>query len=828
MQQRLSILRTNRPYWFVLAFLFSAVLGRGQEETAESIIPQIGQRGTEVTALVQGTLLDTAEEILFYQKGITCTKIEQLSEYSWNGKTEKAEPGMAIQVTFNIAKDARIGEYFFRIRTKRHLSEMLSFWVTKFPVVEEVEPFSTKNDEPEFAQLVPLNSTVVGYQPQGPPNDFDYYKVKLSAGQRCTAQILSARLGTYHYAGLTDMALEVRSPSGKRVARCDDSPLFSQDPMVSFIAEEPGEYLVLARQQMDYETAVRHYALHIGDFERPAVTYPLGGKAGDELTLRVFLGDGEEKTEKVKLPKSVGEFEEALINYGGDIPSPNQLKVADFQNVMEEPGHNKPENAQSIGQSLPIALNGIVEKEGEKDWYKITAKKGERYRVRAYARTLGSKLDPFIWVRPAEGNKSSRLYEEDDSLWDGHDWEGHHYRHQVKDRLDPVFMFEPDEDGDYLIGVGDTRREFGKNYIYRIEIQPHRDTIFTHFPPYPSKRDITRDVINIHRGSTFSRPIAIQNGFGARYDGPMTLEAKGLPAEITFECPVFTKNDLVILTTFSAPDDADLKCGLFELIPKPVDEKANLGGAFAMTTGSTQQRGSYDMVFNKTRFAAFAVVEKAPFSVKLEQPKVGLAKDAELELKVTVERKEGFDGAIYAEMDWVPPGLTKQPPMVIEAGKNEGFYKISATNQAKDGTYQLSINCRENEGGNVRTGLGFHFVTAPFIEIKVLDPYLTIELERAAIEQGKTGGIVGKIKHFRKFEGVAQGSLLRLPTGVELVEPAKIESGDETVTFKLKVAEDALVGQAKEISADIEIKDGGQKIHQQSGDGVLRIDAKRK
>ena len=176
----------------------------------------------------------------------------------------------------------------------------------------------------------------------------------------------------------------------------------------------------------------------------------------------------------------------------------------------------------------------------------------------------------------------------------------------------------------------------------------------------------------------------------------------------------------------------------------------------------------------------------------------------------------------------MPPGLTKQPPMVIEAGKNEGFYKISATNQAKDGTYQLSINCRENEGGNVRTGLGFHFVTAPFIEIKVLDPYLTIELERAAIEQGKTGGIVGKIKHFRKFEGVAQGSLLRLPTGVELVEPAKIESGDETVTFKLKVAEDALVVQAKEISADIEIKDGGQKIHQQSGDGVLRIDAKRK
>ena len=29
----------------------------------------------------------------------------------------------------------------------------------------------------------------------------------------------------------------------------------------------------------------------------------------------------------------------------------------------------------------------------------------------------------------------------------------------VKDRLDPVFMFEPDKDGDYIVIVSDTRRE---------------------------------------------------------------------------------------------------------------------------------------------------------------------------------------------------------------------------------------------------------------------------------------------------------------------------------------------------------------------------------
>ncbi len=813
---------------FLVLLFFSIPHAVAEEHTAEFVIPQIAQKGTEVNVMVRGHLLETAEEVIFYQPGITCKKIEQMSEYSWSGRIEKAEPGTTIGLSFSINKNASPGEYFFRIRTHKHLSEMLTFWVTPFPVVNELEPFSTKNDLPEGAQTVPLNSTVVGYHPKGPPNDLEYYKVELNAGQLCTVQILSARLGTYHYGGMTDMAIEVRSPSGERVARADDSPLLNQDPVVSFTSEEAGSYLILVRQQMDYETEVRHYGMHIGDFKRPAVTFPLGGQAGKEIDLRVFYLDGSEENRSLGLPEKVGKYEASLIPFESGIPSPNQLKVASFPNVMEAEGdHGKPELSQRVEKALPFALNGIIEKEGEKDWYRFSAKAGERYRVRAYARTLGSKLDPFIWIRPAEGNKSSRNYEEDDSLWDGHDWEGHHYRHQVKDRLDPVFMFEPDADGDYLLGVADTRRESGEDYIYRVEIQPHRDTVFTHFPPYPSKRDITRDVVGIHRGATFSRPIAIQNGFGSIFEGAMTLEAVGLPSEVRFECPVFTKNDPVILTTFSAPADADLKGGLFKLVPKPLDPAIDLRGAFAMTTGATQRRGSYDMVFNKTRKAAFAILEKPPFDVTLQQPKVALARNAELELKVTVERRGDFKGSLYVEMDWVPTGLTKQPPMIIPEGENVGFYKISATDQAKDGTYKLSINARENEGGEVRSGTGFHFVAAPLIEVKVEAPYLTIELERAAIEQGKEGVIVGKITHLRNFEGDATATLLRLPTGVELVRPAKIKQGDTEVKFEIKVAIDALVGQTKAIGCDIAIVDGGQAIHQQTGDGVIRVDGKR-
>ena len=807
--------------------------------TADLILPQIGRQGTTVTVRIEGSRLETAEEVLFYQPGIECVAIRPLNTvpHPQMGTPMKVDSGKAIELDFKIASDAQPGEYYLRLRTRKKISELLTFWVTAFPVVDEEHPYwdkeGSRNDKPEHSQLVPMNCTVSGYGYSNErANDWDLYRVKLKKGERCTAQIINARFGTIHYGGLTDMAIEVRAPSGKRVARNNRSALFAHDPVVSFIASEAGEHLVILRQQMDTELTRLHYAMHIGNFPRPAVTYPLGGQLGQQVDLSVFYLDGSKGKLRASLPKQVGQFEKSMIPLTDVaklpwIPSPNRLQVASFPNVLEESGHQRPENAQLINQSLPIALNGIIRTEGEKDWFRFSAKKGERYRVRAYAQTLGSKLDPFIWIKPAEGNPSRRVYEEDDSLWDGHDWEGHHYRHQVKDRLDPVFMFEPDEDGEYLLGIGDTRREWGEDYVYRVEIQPHKDSIFTFYQDYPSLPTIVRDVIAIHRGSTITRPIAIQNGFGSRYDGPIRLEARGLPKEVEFECPVFTRNDPIILATFRAPADAKPGTALIDLIPHPVKDDVELTGAFAQTWGSNQQRGGFAPMFNRTRKLALAILEEAPFDVRIEQPRVGLAKNAELDLKVIIDRKGDFKGAVYLEMDWLPVGITKLPPLIINAGENAGYYRLSATSRAAAGKYKVSITGRENGGGNPRSAVGFHYVASPLVTIEVTEPYLQIDLARIAIEQGSRGEIVGKVKHLRPFTGTATAKLLRLPNGVSLVKPARIDAGSETVKFEIQVAPDALTGQYRQIACEVAIDDAGQQIHQQTGDGVLRIDEKR-
>ncbi|NNE92398.1 MAG: hypothetical protein HKN23_12180, partial [Verrucomicrobiales bacterium] len=591
--------------------------------TADLILPQIGQRGTTVTCRVEGSRLETAEEVLFYQPGIECVAIRPITKVPdrITGKPKTVERGKAIELELKIAPDARLGEYYLRVRTRKKLSEMLSFWVTPYPVVFEENAYrdvvGAQNDTPEFAQAVPLNSTVVGMQISNEnANDRDFYRVTLAKGQRCTCQIVNARLGTVHYGYRTDMAIEVRSPSGKRVARASRSPLLAIDPVVSFTASEAGEYLIEVRQQMDTEISHAHYGLHIADFPRPTVTYPLGGKLGEQLELNLFYADGNRGLLKVTLPRKIGPFEQSMVEITPqlaesfpEIPTPNRLQVAAFSNVLETESPTSEEKPQSIGQPLPVALNGVIKAEGEQDWFQFSARKGDRFRVRAYAMTLGSPLDPFIRIKPAPGNPSSRIYEEDDSLWDGHDWEGHHYRHQVKDRLDPIFMFEPDEDGEYLIGISDTRREFGEQYVYRVEFQPHRDGVFTFYQDYPSQATIVRDVIGIHRGSTFSRPIAIQTGFGSRYEGLIRLEARGLPSEIKFEAPLFTKNDPVILAIFSAPKNLELQAGTIEFVPHAVEKDVDLTGSFAQTHASNDWRGGFAPMFNKTRKLGFGVLD---------------------------------------------------------------------------------------------------------------------------------------------------------------------------------------------------------------------------
>lgn len=804
--------------------------------TAGRINPQVGERGSLTKTILTGGRLERIEEFVFYDDGIRVVDLHPLDEipHDAHGGPRPMPPGTAVELTLEIADDCRLGEHFFRLRTHETLSEMLSFWVSPFPCVAEGhwahDRDETGNGTTARAQPVELGTTVYGYHPGYATMDNDFYAVALKKGQRLTVEVWSACLGFDFQGGLTDCAITIYGPDQRRkIAYSDDTSLRDMDPVVSLKAPVTGVYFVNVHQSMDFEGQLRHYAVHFSDAPRPMITYPLGGEAGTELALRLIEADGTETPARRQLPVEPGPLDQSMIDYrptGAVIA--NRLQVARFPNVLEDgEAHFQPERAQVYDGGLPVAFNGRIQHEGKTDWFRFRAKKGERYRVRTYAATLGSSLDARLWIRPAEGTESRVDIAVDDSRWVDHDWQGNDKTAVVKDRMDPVAIFEPDADGQYLLGIADAQRLFGPDYVYRVEIQPLIDQAFIYFPNDHRESAHKRDRLVVHRGNTTEHLLGMLPATGNRYRGGMEIYAVGLPKGVTFSCPPLKPGQHLTQASLSAAADAEPWAGLIDLRLRPTEPGVAFTGSFVHNVPATTRRGGFNVVFNKTRRCGLAVVEEAPIRVSVKQPEIALARNALLELDVEIERTQGFEGGVTVYAMWTPPNVVTPPPLIIPAGKTSGVYQLKANSKVEPGSYAITLTAQQEKGGHRSWGTGYHFVASPPIDLEISDPYLEILFERAAVERQQTGEVAAAIKVIRPLPGEARATLIRLPNGVELVEPVTIKPGDERVRFPIHATKDALTGQYKQIGCQITIQDAGQEIVQESGSGVLRIDEER-
>ncbi len=141
-----------------LGMLIAAVPAWAVAPTVRLVQPVGGQRGTEVIVTLTGQRLADIQEILFYQPGITVTKIV-------GGNDAQAV------ATFKIAEGAQLGLHDFRVRTATGISSLKTFSVGTLRDVTEVEP----NNDFARPQMVSMNVTVNGVAGK---EDIDYYEVQ--------------------------------------------------------------------------------------------------------------------------------------------------------------------------------------------------------------------------------------------------------------------------------------------------------------------------------------------------------------------------------------------------------------------------------------------------------------------------------------------------------------------------------------------------------------------------------------------------------------------------------------------------------------------------
>jgi hypothetical protein len=825
------------PRFSLFFFLaFAPVLPLHAQHLAESITPRIGQRGTTVEVAIRGTELTGTKEIIFDEPGIRAVAIGPVTRLPKPREYPGFRMDQEVKCRFEIAPDCAPGEHRFRVCTATQLSHLATFHVTPFPVVDEKECVEAKlegNDTPATAQTVPLNVTILGSINNNGRGDVDLYRVPAKAGERLSVEVDCVRLSDVYSGGTAcDLALRVIDEAGRELAANDEHPLHVQDPLLSLkLPEGIGDHVFVEVRRSIFNRYDAPYALHVGRFERPLAVYPAGGPPSEKLSV-TLLGDpsGDRRTE-IAVPNQTGTFQPFI-----DVPSGLPMRSFAGPNVLED---------QAAGETpvphIPAALNGILARPGEVDRFRVKVKKGDRLRLRVYAATLGSPLDPFLNIRK-DGETQPELSGDDASgrgLAD-RDIIGPRPRSGtcMTDSFDPSLLWEPKSDGDYLVEIGANGGE-GPTGVYRIEVMPPPDTIFSLLYARDLNtwsEDVGYTGLAVPQGNRWAVNVSLPSGQGTLFKGDMEIVAQGLPSGVTLGN-----------TRISGAEHSARAAASRGLADWPVEfiagPDARPGGAVItldvrstdsakkIETGSMQwfpflnsSGGDAWRVVRTARFI-MAVTDPASFSIELQAPTAPLVRGGEMAIPVKLTRRPGFTEPIDFACDNAPVGVTYQAAETLPADRAESVLRLTADANARLGAGPVSVVAytRRHAG----RGTGEIRVSAPIILINVAEPYLALGSEPASVRRG--GGIPYRwtVTPKTPFEGEAEVKLLGLPKGVTVREPLpRITATAKEVVFQVEATDEALLGPVTSLECEVIVHASGQEIRQRTGKGILRIDPK--
>lgn len=768
-------------FGLLAAFFATPVLEAASPDLRTSI-PRGAQQGSETKVTFSGARLGDAEEIIFHYPGITVKDLKVIDDTK-------------VEATLVVAPDCRLGEHHVRIRCKSGMSYARNFWISQFPNVAEVEP----NDDFNAPQKIDLNVTI---EAEAKAEETDYYQVSMKKGQRLSVEVEGLRINNIPLNIAIDPFVSILNSDRFEIASADGSALLKQESILSIEIPEDGDYIVEVRDSA-YQGRGR-YRAHIGTFPRPTAIYPAGGRPGEEVEF-TMIGDvkGEYKT-KAKLPLTTeeGTFGVLAQRDGLFPPSPNPVRVSDMPNVLEQ-GNNddmRSPELKSAG-SLPLAFNGILEKEGDIDYFKFTAKKGENYRFRVYANSIGTPVDPVL-----------NLYDSEFKSIGGSD--------DANGTKDSQVDFKPTVDGDYYVRIADMLKRGGADFVYRVESEPTVAEIDVTMPEMLRRELQYRKQFDIPRGGYYSMVV---NTTRRNFAGDLVFDLPALPPGVTWEAGTIPRTVSQFPILLKAAPDAPIGGGMFALKVKNTDEAKPVEGTFRQALDLV--RGPQNGVEYYTRFhdkLPISVVEEIPYSITIDQPKAPIVRDGTKKLKIRAHRKEGYDKKITVRLLWKPPGVTSPATMTFGEKDTELEYELNADANAEINTWNINV-VSESDGGK-----GVMMAASPFVQLSVEEPFVSMKLSMATAKQGEAVSMVADVENLREFDGEAEVQLFPMPAHAT-VPVLKIDKASTNLALPIQTDEKTPVGQHKNLFCTVTImRDGEPIVHRVGMGGVLRIDPKPK
>ena len=416
-----------------------------------------------------------------------------------------------------VAPDAKPGRREIRVITKRGISNPLSFYIGQVPEVAR-KPMKTmqlpllgkeslaqrKRPREEEEMRVTIPCTMNGQLAAG---EMNRYRFQAAKGQHLVISARARDLIPYvpdGVPGWCQTVLKLRDAKGKELAYNDDYRS-NPDPLIYFEVPEDGEYLLTINEALFRGRESFVYRITIGELPFVTSIFPLGGRVGEPVQIEMN-GWNLEKATLTPPPKDAKPGQHLLAAANGKLVS-NYVPFAldTLPECFDKEPNDSATNAQNV--TLPVIINGRMDRPGDWDVFAVEGKAGETIVAEVMARRLGSPMDSFLKVTGADGKIIA--------LNDDHFDAGCGLN---TDHADSYLMVKLPADGKYFFHLGDTRRQGGKEFGYRLRLShPQPDFVLRTMP--------SRFVMS-SKGSASVTVFAMRkDGF----EGPITLKFKDLP-----------------------------------------------------------------------------------------------------------------------------------------------------------------------------------------------------------------------------------------------------------------------------------------------------------
>jgi hypothetical protein len=740
----------------------------------DNIFPRGAQRGTSTELHFHGDRLNDAKEILTYRPGISFAAIT-------------VHDPKHISAVATMTADCPLGEHQFRIRSESGISEMKILLIGQFPAVTEIEP----NNTFDAPQTINLNSTIHGIVKN---EDEDFFAVHLTKGQRLSAEVEAIRLGQEMF----DAYVAILDPKRFELSAKDDSPLLRTDAFAAIVAPEDGIYRVLVREAAYQGSDNCHYRLHISIAPRPSAVFPTGAKPGETIEFTFLADPSGPIKQTITLPESTSSPFAVFCQADGlSAPSPNWiiLHPLDYANEAEP---NETQQQATPLPPAPCAAQGIIQQDGDIDWFKFPAKKGQTFSIKAHALTLRSPLDTVLNLHDINGKN---LLNNDD-----------------QGSLDSSINWDCPADGEYLLRIADKLLKGAPDFVYRIEVKPRAPAISAALPVVERVLSQKWKMLPIPRGNRYATVVNFtRENIGCN----LQLHALSLPAGVTMHAPPVPKGTTSFPVMFESTADAPIAGGLHT-----IQVKSGGDGAPADLTGPLNERIEHVDVNNQGSYhgttvdrISMAVIQDVPLRIDLTPPTVPIVRNGTLPLTVKITRTPGYNDPFTLRFLWSPPGIGAPVTIDVPKDATEVIYPINANNEAALGTWPIVLLAE------AKCPTGPFLVSSNLANITIAEPFLSATIDLCATEQGKPTPLLAKLDITTPFEGNATAELMGLPHGTKS-RNITFHSTAKEITFPLEIAADATIGKHQSLFLKILIPQQGQQIsHQLAQGSTLRIDA---